>query len=52
MNKWHIQIKIPKGRVQEILDELHEAQRTIQRCYTELEQLGVLVIEEKTDSGN
>ena len=52
VNKYSIQIKIPGGKVEEILNRLTEAQRVIVECYNELRDLGVLVIEEKTVSGN
>lgn len=52
MNSFSIRIKIPDGKVKEIMDRLDKAQREINDCYHELSSLGVLVIEEKTDSGN
>lgn len=48
MNSYGIQIQIPTGRVQEIMDELTAAQETIRRCYDELVMLGVVTIVEKT----
>lgn len=48
VNSYGIQIQIPSGRVQEIMDELTAAQETIRRCYDELVMLGVVTIVEKT----
>lgn len=52
MNRYSIRIEVPEGRVKEILDKLDAAQQTIYECYNELRSLGVLVIAEKTGSGN
>lgn len=52
MDNYSIRIKVPEGRVREILDRLTAAQETISECYEELRNLGVVVVEEKTDSGN
>lgn len=52
MNKYLVQLEMPKGKVGEILEKLGSAQETIRECYQELEELGVLVIKEKTASGN
>lgn len=52
MDNYGLRICVPEGKVKEILDRLTEAQKTIYECYNELQQLGVLTITEKTDSGN
>lgn len=52
MNKYAVQLEMPKGKVEEILEKLNAAQETIRECYQELEGLGVLVIKEETASGN
>lgn len=52
MNNYSIEIEVPDGKVKEILDRLTAAQETIRQCYTDLEYLGVLVVREKTTSGN
>ena len=51
MNSYGIRIVVPEGKVKEILDRLTAAQK-INDCYQELRDLGVLVIEEETTSGN
>lgn len=52
MNNFTIRIKVPEGQIEEILERLTAAQEEIRKCYQELNMLGVLTIEEKTDSGN
>lgn len=52
MTNYLIRVEVPEGKVKEILDRLTKAQETIYQCYTELESLGVLVVREKTTSGN
>ena len=54
MMKYFISIEAPKGELEDILDQLHEAQKTIKTCYERLEALGVLTFVEKeeADSGN
>lgn len=57
MNKYNVQLEIPEGEVQKVLDRLTAAQQEIYNCYTELENLGVLVVrredgKERTASGN
>ena len=52
VNKYAVQLEMPKGKVGEILEKLSSAQETIRECYQELEGLGVLVIKEETASGN
>ena len=49
MSKYSVKIEIPKGRVQEILDELHEAKSKIRKCYMELEELEVVTITETSE---
>lgn len=53
MMKYFISIEAPKGELEDILDQLHEAQKTIKTCYERLEALGVLTFVEKNevDSG-
>jgi len=46
-------LKVQDGKIEEILQRLQQAQRTIYQCYRELEELGVVVVEkERTASGN
>ena len=52
VDKYGLSISVPEGKVNEILDRLTEAQKTIYDCYCELEHLGVLTITKKADSGN
>ena len=57
MNKYSVQIEVPEGEVQRIIDRLTAAQLEIYNCYRELENLGVLVVrrddkKERTASGN
>ena len=57
MNKYNVQLEVPEGEVQKVLDRLTAAQQEIYNCYTELENLGVLVVrredgKERTASGN
>jgi len=47
-----IRIKVPKGRLQEIMDEIDAAQNTIYRCYTDLMALGFVTVEEDTVEDN
>ena len=44
--------RCPRREGKKILDRLTAAQKTINDCYQELRDLGVLVIEEETTSGN
>lgn len=56
MNKYAIRIEIPDGKVRELLERLDAAQQEIYNCYRELDELGVLTMqqvdEERTASGN
>ena len=47
MNKYFVEIEVPKGELEEIMEELARAQETIRACYKRLEDLGVLVIRER-----
>lgn len=49
-----MRVVIDKGELDAILADLEQAKRTIYSCYSRLEELGVLHIEEKEDaaSGN
>lgn len=47
-----IQIEIPEGKLKVIMDELSQAQETIYRCYSQLRDLGVVVIRTDAASGN
>ena len=47
INSYGIRIVVPEGKVKEILDRLTAAQETINDCYQELRDLGVLVIEDE-----
>lgn len=46
MNNYSIRIEVEDGKVEEILDRLSKAQKEIYKCYTELENLGVLTLRE------
>ena len=52
MNKYAVQLEMPKGKVEEFLEKLTAAQEKIREGYQELEGRGVLVIKEETASGN
>ena len=45
MRNYDIMIKIPDGRIKEIMDKMNKAQETIYECYNELISLGVVTIE-------
>lgn len=45
MRSFDILIKIPDGRIKEIMDKMNKAQETIYECYNELVMLGVVTIE-------
>ena len=47
MNSYGTRIVVPEGKVKELLDRLTAAQETINDCYQELRNPGVLVIEEE-----
>lgn len=47
MNSYGTRIVVPEGKVKELLDRLTAAQETINDCYQELRNFGVLVIEEE-----
>jgi len=49
MRNYDIMIKIPEGRIKEIMDKMNNAQETFYECYDELISLGVVAIE-KTPS--
>ncbi len=48
MTKYMIRIEVPKGRLQELLNELDAAQEKIRECYSELNNLGVITVTEDT----
>lgn len=48
MTKNFIRIKCKEGELENIMDRLEKAQKEIHQCYSELEALGVLVIEKAT----
>ena len=52
MNKYGITIEVPEGKLTEILDRLTAAQEEISKCYSELRDLGIVTIREKTVSGD
>lgn len=53
MTKNFIRIKCKEGELENIMDRLEKAQKEIYQCYSELEALGVLVIEKATtDDGD
>ena len=45
MRNYDIMIKIPEGRIKEIMDKMNNAQEIIYECYDELISLGVVTIE-------
>lgn len=45
MRSYDIRIKIPEGRIKEIMDKIDKAQETIYKCYDELVLLGAVTIE-------
>jgi len=45
-------IEVKSGQVEAILERLTKAQEEIYKCYSELENMGVVVIKEETASGN
>lgn len=48
MTNYHVQIKVDKGELKSIFDDLNQAQETIRNCYSRLQLLGVVVFDEKT----
>jgi hypothetical protein len=42
MNSYSIRIEAKRGEVGEILDEMAKAQDTIRKCYSRLEDIGVI----------
>ena len=44
MDNYSARIEIQDGEIQKILDRLTQAQEEIYSCYTELENLGIVVI--------
>ena len=44
MAKYCVAVSIPEGKLDEIMTRLQNAQDDIYKCYSELEQLGVLEI--------
>lgn len=44
MAKYCVAVSIPEGKLDEIMTRLQNAQDEIYKCYSELEQLGVLEI--------
>lgn len=52
MTGGRIRIEIPEGKIKAIMDEMDQAQETIYRCYSELQNLGVVVIRQDAASGN
>ena len=47
-----IEIELPEGELKKTLDELHQAQETIQRCYFKLRDMEILHIKEEAISEN
>lgn len=52
MTGGRIRIEIPEGKIKAIMDEMDQAQETIYRCYSELQNLGVVVISQDAASGD
>lgn len=46
MTNYSIRIEVEDGKVKEILDRIDKAQEEIYKCYSELQNLGVLTIKE------
>lgn len=51
MDSYFMRIKIKDGEVEEVLNELEQAQKTIYECYEKLRTMGFLTVE-KAASGN
>lgn len=52
MTNFMIRIEIKSGEVEAILDRLTKAQEEIYECYSELKNMGLVVVKEETASGN
>lgn len=51
MDNYSARIEIQDGEIQKILDRLTQAQEEIYSCYTELENLGIVVIRPREETG-
>lgn len=50
---YFVKIKIDEPTLSQIMNDLEKAQETISRCYEQLRELGILVLEKgETASGN
>lgn len=49
MYKGYIRIEIEDGEIKKIMDQLTEAQETIYKCYSKLQDIGVLTIVQADD---
>lgn len=52
MTNFMIRIEIKSGEVEAILERLTKAQEEIYECYSELKNMGLVVVKEETASGN
>ncbi len=52
MGKYFARVEVDNKKLTEILDALEEAKNTIYRCYSELQDLGVITVLEKNDAAN
>ena len=49
MNGYSVRMEVKEGEVKEIMDRLTQAQETIYKCYSELQDLGVLTVVQTDD---
>jgi hypothetical protein len=49
-NGYCISIEIQDGEIEQIMDEMKKAMRTVQDCYYRLEALGVVTVKKKDTS--
>ena len=51
MVKYNLELVLPKGRLEELLDRITQAQETIRESYRELEAMGYVRITEEAADG-
>lgn len=52
MERYIVSVEVDSKKLTGILDALEEAKNTIYKCYSELQDLGVITIREKNDAAN
>ena len=52
MSDYIVRVSISKSELNEIMQELEQAKRTIYKCFSRLEEMGFIVTGEKAASGN